>query len=249
MADYDPATQGGAWDEEEGYGVADGFHGSANTQHSSLEDEAHLSHDQALHAPGDVPSDDAASDVGDYDPETLTSSLAPTPRIAEPAPATRASLKPKPAAKKTKTAGGFIVDSDSEDDDSSTPEPSGLAALPASNRTDPSAPSPLQNVTTLPEARAPASSNQEQGTQRTSAAAPDSGLDQSFAASIPAANTQQKVAQDKIAVLEDRVREDPRGALDAWLALMREYRDRSKINDARKTYDRFLALFPQAVRT
>lgn len=246
MADYDPATQGGAWDEEEGYGVADGFHGSANTQHSSLEDEAHLSHDQALHAPGDVPSDDAASEVGDYDPETLTSSLAPTPHIAEPAPATRASLKPKPAAKKTKTAGGFIVDSDSEDDDSSTPESSGLSALPASSRTDPRAPSPLQNVTTLPEARAPASSNQEQGTQRTSAAAPDSGLDQSFASSIPATNTQQKVAQDKIAVLEDRVRDDPRGALDAWLALIREYRDRSKINDARKTYDRFLAVFPQA---
>lgn len=245
MADYDPANQGDAWDEDEGYGVADGFHRPANTQHSSLEDQAHLSHDQALHASGDVSSDDAASDLGDYDPETVTSSLAPTPHVVEPSSAARPS--PKPTAKKPKTAGGFIVDSDSEDDDSSTPGFSGLAAPPASNQTDARTASPLQNVTTLLGTRAPASSKQEQVVQRSSPAAPSSGHDQSFAGSLPAVHTQQKVAQDKIAVLEDRVREDPRGAMDAWLALMREYRDRSKINDARKTYDRFLAVFPQAV--
>jgi cleavage stimulation factor subunit 3 len=107
----------------------------------------------------------------------------------------------------------------------------------------------LQTVTTLPEAHAPALSDKEQGIQRISPAAPTNGHDRPFAGSLPAGDTQPKVAQDKTAVLEDRVRDDPRGAMDAWMALIREYRDRSKINDARKTYDRFLAVFPQAVST
>lgn len=247
MADYDPANQGGAWGEDEGYGNADGYHRSAHTQHSSLEeDEDQLSNDQVLHAPGDVPSDDGASDVADYDPETVTSIVAPTPHIAEPAAAPRPS--PKPTAKKPKTAGGFIVDSDSEDDDTSTPGSSGLAPPASSNQTHPRTASPLQNMTTLRDVQATPTADQE-SEHRTSSAAPNNGNDKTLAASLPAANTQQVVPQDKVVVLEDRVREDPRGAMDAWLALLREYRDRNNINDARKTYDRFLAVFPQAVST
>lgn len=245
MADYDPANQGGAWDEDEGYGVEDGSHRSANTQHSSLEeDEDQLSHDQVLHAPGDVPSDDGASDAADYDPENVTSSVALAPQIAEPAAAPRPS--PKPTAKKPKTAGGFIVDSDSEDDDTSTPGYSGLAPPVSSNQAGGRTASPLQNVTTVADAPAPATSNRAPS-QQASSAVPTNGSDQALAAPLPALHTQQKAPQDKIAVLEDRVREDPRGAMDAWLALIREHRDRGKIDGARNVYDRFLAVFPQAV--
>lgn len=247
MADYDPANQGAAWDEDEGYGVADGFQRSTNTQHSSLEeDEDQLSHDQVLHAPGDVPSDDGASDVADYDPETVTSSVAPTPHIAEHAAPPKPS--PKPTAKKPKTAGGFIVDSDSEDDDASTPGSGGLAPPAPSNLTAHRTPSPLQNVSTFQDAQATATANREPNQEASSTAHTDRN-DQALAAPLPAAHTQQKVPQDKIALLENRVREDPRGAMDAWLALIREYRDRGKIGDARNIYDRFLAVFPQAVST
>lgn len=248
-AEYDPANQEGAWNEEEGYGVEDGFHPSANTQHSSLEDQVHFSHDQTLHAHGDDPSDDATSeDMGDYDPETVTSRGAPPPaHLAEPTTAARPS--PKPAAKKPKTAGGFIVDSDSEDDDTSTPGSSGLAAPPAPHQPTSRTTSPLQNAIPAPEESAPNFSNHERVIERPTPAAAAHGHVQASPGSLPAANTQQKVAQDKVALLEDRVRQDPRGAMDTWLALIREYRDRSKVNDARKTYDRFLAVFPQAVST
>ena len=244
-AEYDPANQEGAWEEEESYDVADGFDRSANTQHSSLEDQAHFPHDQTLDAPGDDPSDDGASDMGDYDPETVTSSAAPSPHTAEPATAARPSPKPT-ANKKPKTAGGFIVDSDSEDDDTSTPGSSGLAAPPAQYQAEPRTTSPLQNLVAGPEALVPNTTDQLASAQKGSPGAAANGQAQP---SPVAANPQQKVAQDKAAVLEDRVRDDPRGAMDAWLALVREYRDRSKINDARKAYDRFLAVFPQAVST
>ena len=248
MADYDPAKQGSAWNEDEGYGVEDEFHRSANTQHSS-EDQDHLSHDPALHATGDVPSDDAASDVGegDYDPETVTSSAAPTPQISEPA-AAPPRPSPKPVAKKPKTAGGFIVDSDSEDDETPTPGSSAVAPPQSSTLPISGTASSLHNVTTLADADAPATSDQEQN-RRIPSAAPTNADNHPLAAPLPAANIPQQAPKDRVATLEDRVREDPRGAMDAWLALIREYRDRSKVNDARKTYDRFLAVFPQAVST
>jgi cleavage stimulation factor subunit 3 len=242
MADYDPTNQGDAWDEEDGYGVADdGSDPSTNTQHSS-EDQDHLSHDPAVHATGDVPSDGGASDVGDYDPETVASAAAPTLPVAEPAAAPRHS--PKPTAKKPKTAGGFIVDSDSEDEDAPTPGSNSLAPPKPSNAPSARTKSPLQHVTGLSDADAP---TQDQS-RRTHSAAPNSGSDQTLPGSLPA-NARQNPLQDRVASLEDRVREDPRGAMDAWLALIREYRDHSKVNDARKTYDRFLAVFPQAVST
>ena len=53
---------------------------------------------------------------------------------------------------------------------------------------------------------------------------------------------------DRISQLEDRVREDPRGAMDSWLALIAEYRSKGDILQSRQIYDRFLAVFPQAVR-
>ncbi|KAK4653661.1 mRNA 3'-end-processing protein rna14 [Podospora pseudocomata] len=62
----------------------------------------------------------------------------------------------------------------------------------------------------------------------------------------PPTETPILVPVDKVAQLEKRVTEDPRGALDAWLALMAEHRCRGNIAQARETYERFLAIFPQA---
>ena len=56
-----------------------------------------------------------------------------------------------------------------------------------------------------------------------------------------------RLPNDRVGILEDRIAEDPRGDLDAWLSLISEYRNRDKIADARSVYDRFLEVFPTAV--
>lgn len=58
-----------------------------------------------------------------------------------------------------------------------------------------------------------------------------------------------RLPHDRIGILEDRIKEDPRGALDAWLNLIGEHRKRGKIEDARNAYERFLGIFPSAVST
>lgn len=56
-----------------------------------------------------------------------------------------------------------------------------------------------------------------------------------------------RLPHDKIGILEDRIKEDPRGVTDVWLSLINEHRKRTKIEDARNVYERFLAVFPSAV--
>jgi cleavage stimulation factor subunit 3 len=56
-----------------------------------------------------------------------------------------------------------------------------------------------------------------------------------------------RLPHDRVGILEDRVREDPRGDVDAWLELIGEYRKRNKTDDARNAYDRFFKIFPEAV--
>ncbi|KAL8771700.1 MAG: hypothetical protein Q9209_002891 [Squamulea sp. 1 TL-2023] len=55
-----------------------------------------------------------------------------------------------------------------------------------------------------------------------------------------------RLPHDKIGILEDRIQEDPRGDMDAWLELISEYRKRNKIQEARATYERFFLVFPAA---
>ena len=52
---------------------------------------------------------------------------------------------------------------------------------------------------------------------------------------------------DKVGIFEDRIKEDPRGDIDAWLSLISEHRKRNKIEDARAVYERFFKVFPCAV--
>ena len=56
-----------------------------------------------------------------------------------------------------------------------------------------------------------------------------------------------RLAHDTIGILEDRVKEDPRGNLAAWLELIHELKSRNKKEDVRNVYDRFLKKFPLAV--
>lgn len=56
-----------------------------------------------------------------------------------------------------------------------------------------------------------------------------------------------RLPHDRIGILEDRIKEDPRGDLDAWLSLISEHRKRGKLEDARNAYERLFIVFPWAV--
>jgi cleavage stimulation factor subunit 3 len=242
--DYDPAVQGNAWDDgDDGeYGVEDGLDHTEDSKVSSHQDDPRFSLEQVPRASGDVRSasndDDGASDTADYDPEMITTAMVT-------APATKPS--PKPQAKKPKTAGGFIVDSDSEDDEDSTPGSSGLAVPNPSGPTHARSASPTQAPVTSRGVASPTGASQAHPAK--SSVSPSGGLANGHASGAlgTSPSSQPKEVQDKVTMLEGIVRDDPRGAMDAWLALLREYRDRNRISDARNAYDRFLEVFPQAV--
>ena len=56
-----------------------------------------------------------------------------------------------------------------------------------------------------------------------------------------------RLPHDRVGILEDRIAEDPKGDIDAWLNLINEHRRRNKVDDARAVYERFLKIFPSAV--
>ncbi|KAJ9367669.1 hypothetical protein DTO282E5_7666 [Paecilomyces variotii] len=55
-----------------------------------------------------------------------------------------------------------------------------------------------------------------------------------------------RLPHDRVGILEDRIQEDPRGDIPAWLELINEHRSRNKIDNAREVYERFFKVFPQA---
>lgn len=61
--------------------------------------------------------------------------------------------------------------------------------------------------------------------------------------SIPRA----RLPQDRLGLLSDRIKEDARGDIEAWLALIEEHKTHNRIDDARNTYEAFFKLFPLAV--
>ncbi|KAL5357880.1 hypothetical protein BJX96DRAFT_145437 [Aspergillus floccosus] len=53
-----------------------------------------------------------------------------------------------------------------------------------------------------------------------------------------------RLPHDRVGMLEDRVQEDPRGDMAAWIELINEHRSRNRIDNARDVYERFLKVFP-----
>ena len=59
--------------------------------------------------------------------------------------------------------------------------------------------------------------------------------------------TKPRLPHDRIGILEDKIKEDEKGDLAAWLELIAELKRRGKNEEVRKAYERFLAVFPMAV--
>lgn len=66
---------------------------------------------------------------------------------------------------------------------------------------------------------------------------------------VPSSLLKARLPQDTIGRLEDRVAEDPRGDIEAWLALIDDHRKRHKVDEARAVFERFFKIFPSAVST
>lgn len=238
-----------AWTQEGDGAQVEGDTGVIQNSDIAQEDINNLS-STAPHTSGDTSSnaDGATEDVGDYDPESVTL----TPALPQEQ-TQQINFKPSPrpttaAPKKRKTAGGFLVgDSDSEDD-ADTPASNGLLNEPAQTA-QPLSRSPLQ--TSLAHEALEVVSNVPPASQANNVPTVPVGAPAStFAAAPPPLpiNSLQPL-QDVVTALEGRIKEEPRAAMDAWLDLIAELRRRNGIDQLRAVYERFLAVFPQAVGT
>lgn len=206
------------------------------------------------------------------DPHSATSS----PLDQEPSrTASRASAPISSAIaspKKPRMKGGFLVEDDEDDDkgDASSYEPTSVTdamapseehQLYVSQISSDSVPTSAVSIqkdganvvvpdsvpTSLPSA--PPNSGSVTPSQSLSntqvRASPNitSGYTSTLASALPKA----RLPNDRVGMLEDRIKEDPRGDMDAWLNLIKEHQSRNKFDEARRVYDRFLQVFPSAV--
>ena len=88
-----------------------------------------------------------------------------------------------------------------------------------------------------------------QPTQPTHVAAAQASPPRSVDVNSPLAPVLPKtrLAHDVVGILQDRIKDDPRGDSDAYLELIQEYKSRNKQDDVRRVYDQYLAVFPLAV--
>jgi cleavage stimulation factor subunit 3 len=63
----------------------------------------------------------------------------------------------------------------------------------------------------------------------------------------PAAIVPQRLAHDRVGQLEDRIKDDPKADTDAWMSLIAYYKEKEQLDNVRKLYERFFAVFPLAV--
>ncbi|SPO05230.1 related to mRNA 3'-end-processing protein RNA14 [Cephalotrichum gorgonifer] len=181
---------------------------------------------------GDI-GEDLGDDGAEYDPEAISA--------PQPVPAASQS-KPTPP----RTTGGFIVsdDSDSGDEEEEEEEGEGPPAVSGADAESSIAPvasdvaSSARDQVVPPEPHS-LSAQVANGSPASQVA----GVATQGAQVTPHAVDQ---APDRVAVLESRVKEDPRGDMDAWLALIEEYRRRDNMEEVRSVYNRFLEVFPQS---
>ena len=182
--------------------------------------------DKDIVVPGDTASD-AADDGTEYDPESVSHILHP------PAPAAPPMNQPKAS----KTASGFVVDSSDEED---AARHAGLPAQPAPGPGVPSGATGPDVSGTPAQHSVIAGPPPEMNNASVSSGTP-------IPASGRAPTPIPSFELDFVAVLEQRVKNDPLGDLDAWLDLMKEHRQRNRFDELRTVYSRFLKIFPHSV--
>lgn len=167
---------------------------------------------------GDTAENGTEDDSGDYDPESVT--IGTPAQVPEKAASATPSQRAPP---KPNMSGGFIVEASDDDDEDEDEEPD----------TEPPAAEP---VATYDNVDPPQTSHEI-----------DLPLPVHSAQADPIGAHPALVGLDPVTLLGARVKEDPRGDMDAWLNLIAEHRRSGRIDQVRATYNRFLENFPQAV--
>lgn len=250
--------ENGSWEDDGANGATEGASPSSTELNNEHVKRETVADDQVLRALSPSAAG-AVSDGGDHDPSSVTSLPAITIAGQE---SSRSSSRA--SSRRPKTVGGFIADDSDEEYDASTPVPNsaGLQA-PASNTPNRSiSPSPLQNSVSQQDLQG-SSENQGDSTAMHSSYPLPVNPSASGVSTTQASATQEltsagtsapgvslpkaRLPHDRTGILEDRIKEDPQGDLDAWLSLISEHRKRNKLDDARGVYERFFKVFPQAV--
>jgi cleavage stimulation factor subunit 3 len=164
--------------------------------------------------------------------------------------------------KHPRTVGGFVVDEDDDDEgetsglNGSLGNTSSPIAAQAADNTFSTSELPIEKATqdaglaapvTVSSVVAPPLSTSHRSPLASNASASGTPLNFSAESSFPLPKT--RLPQDRVGILEDRIADDPRGDIDAWLNLINEFRNRNKLDDARAVYERFFKIFPSAVST
>ncbi|CAG8972390.1 hypothetical protein HYALB_00007143 [Hymenoscyphus albidus] len=237
-----------------------------NTEHNIQEVQKEVAADanDQVHCALSPSGDDNVSDGGEdeYDPSSvITASTPPQPAPAVMIAAEAASRSSsRTSIRKRKTVGGFLADDSDEEIDTATPTQNSASLQPPASNNPKRSPSPLQtsvttqqDVAAVPEnpsdskaapnpSHVPSVTSGQPSTVQAPAAQILTSAGPSQSISVPKA----RLPNDKIGILEDRIKEDPRGDLDAWLTLIAEHRGRHKYDEAIQVYERFLAMFPQS---
>lgn len=161
-------------------------------------------------------------DGAEYDPESVTASI---PASAAPS-----------AQSKPKVSGGFLVGSSDDEDDERDREPVAI-------RTAQKSPSPLQeqsNMAVYGDAAGPSQIPSRKRSVSGALKSPPVNMTVRSPQAPPPCET-------ATSALEARVAEDPRGDMDAWLALIAQLRRQESADEIRAVYGRFLDVFPQSV--
>lgn len=202
---------------EEGLGSAE----SAQVQHSDQQVDNIA---QESHVSGDA-ADNGTEDGGEYDPESVTTWSPVQPPEQESSASSQRQSKPK-------MSGGFLVEASDDEDEGPTNDAPNAAAALSHSHPEPSTTSTEVNTSTAPVAYV----------------ATPIALNPPITAPVVSSNVTPAVTSlDPVALLEARVKEDPRGDMDAWLNLIADHRRSNRLDQARNAYNRFLEVFPQAV--
>ena len=119
---------------------------------------------------------------------------------------------------------------------------SALSEIPSASVIVDASSEPASHATNLPKPSPPVSKLSNIQTTKSPTDRKES-ISTPLSASLPRA----RLPHDKVGLLEDRIKEDARGDMDAWTSLIAEHRRRGKVDDARKVYERFFVVFPSAV--
>jgi cleavage stimulation factor subunit 3 len=195
-----------------------------------------------------LPAAPVHDDDDDYDPSGLVTEAKP-PSKSTPSPQNG-------GVAKSLRKGGFLIESDDEadGDGNAAPTANGIGGADAQRSTTGT---PAAAFTSA-EAHVSVPSDQNLSQAITSTNLPISNPSSNRAVHPPvasragaeaaaASNSAARDPNDVVGILEDRIQEDPRGDVEAWLNLLHEHQSHDRFDHVRNVYNRFFQHFPTAV--